>query len=175
MGAWCHKHQYAMSNEALTFIYRNAAGKEGLRTLTDWREEGHYLKGFSVSHGEVRTFRKDRVTVKYLDGSDKSLHVPYSPPPPKPDAGKPADDRPQIAFTGFAKVQRAVLEAKAEENGLRVCKSVTMNLAYLCAGPNAGPTKVDKARMQDVFILSEAQLHLLLATGEIPDLDEIEC
>ncbi len=28
MGAWCHKHQYAMSNEALTFIYRNAAGKE---------------------------------------------------------------------------------------------------------------------------------------------------
>lgn len=155
-------------NGALRFRYRAADGEESDREVTSWREEGHYIIGFDTRAAAVRTFRKDRV-LEWLDGCETALQRPYAPPPTLQRA---VDDRAQILFTGFARVQRAVLEAKAAAAGLRVMKIVAQDLLYLVAGPNAGPAKVAQARMQHVYILSESQFYALLATGELPD-DEV--
>lgn len=160
-------------NSAVRFVYTNSANETSKRTITQWAENGHYIKGFCAERGRVLTFRKDRIQ-QYLDGSDGYLKSPISPPPPRPEKKSPRDSRPHILFTGFARVQRAVLEAKADANGLQVVQSVTTNLVFLCGGPNAGPSKMEKARSQGVYIVNEPQLHQLLETGELPD-DVAEC
>jgi BRCT domain type II-containing protein len=72
-------------------------------------------------------------------------------------------------FTGFPAAQRAHLEALSDAGGLRVVKTVTQGLVFLCTGPNAGPSKVARARAQHVYIVREPELHGLLQTGELPD------
>lgn len=157
-----------MSEHVLGFVYRNAAGVVSQRRLTSWAEVGHYLEGFDEAAGKFCTFRKDRV-VEYLDGAHAALIEPHSSPPPRIQTASPKDDRPQILFTGFGAAQRALLENHAEEAGLKVVKTVTQTLVFLCAGPNAGPTKVQKARLQKVYIIREGELDALLRTGELPD------
>lgn len=159
--------------EPLQFVYRNAQDEVTVRKLSNWAEIGHYIKGYSVGDKRVLTFRKDRV-VEYVSGIE-ALQFPFSSAPPRPQKSGSLATRPQVLFTGFAKVQRAVLEAKADAGGLQVCKTVTKDLSYLCAGPNAGPAKVEKARTQCVYILNEDQLHKLLETGELPEGDELDC
>lgn len=157
-----------MDDKVLSFVYSNAQDEVSTRTLLRWEEAGHYIKGYSVNDGRVLTFRKDRVKT-YLDGTESMLREPYAPAPPKPQREAPRDARPQILFTGFAKVQRHVLETKADADGLQVMKTVTQNLVFLCCGPTAGPAKVEKSREQGVYIVDEAQFHQLLDTGELPD------
>lgn len=152
----------------LHFDYENGQGELSRRRLTQWTEVGHYVKGFCQDKGKVLTFRKDRIRA-YLDGCDQLLMSPNEGPPPKPSPRAPSDLRPQVLFTGFAKVQRGVLEQKSDAAGLRVVQSVTQRLAFLCAGPNAGPAKVEKAREQNVYIVTEPELLRLLKTGELPD------
>lgn len=41
-------------------------------------------------------------------------------------------------------------------------------LSFLCAGDNAGPAKLEKARAPGVVIMDRAQFENLLETGEIP-------
>ncbi|MBR7777387.1 BRCT domain-containing protein [Undibacterium rugosum] len=154
--------------EILRFVYRNAAGELSHRELTQWTEVGHYIKGFSTGNSAIRTFRKDRI-VEYFDNAVAFLEQPHGQPPPRLAKEKTADQRPQILFTGFARALRADLEEKSNIHGLHVSQSVTKSLAYLCVGPNAGPSKVEKARSQHVYILDEAQLHILLETGELVD------
>ncbi len=60
----------------------------------------------------------------------------------------------QICFTGFGASERAALIAAAQAAGFEVKDSVTMTLKYLCVGPNAGPSKTEKARRSDIAILS---------------------
>ena len=155
--------------EILRFIYRNAAGESSRRELTKWSEVGHYIQGFSLGNTAVRTFRKDRIT-EYLDGAADHLDNPYESAPTRLSRERPADQQPQILFTGFASTLRAELEEQCTSSGLQVCKTVTKFLTYLCVGPNAGPAKVEKSRAQNVYIVDEAQLRLLLETGELPDL-----
>jgi NAD-dependent DNA ligase len=155
--------------ETLRFTYCNADGEISQRELTEWEEVGHYIKGFSVGNSAVRTFRKDRV-IEYFDGGASLLSSPNGSPPPRISKEKPANQQPQILFTGFASALRAELEEKASTGGLQVCKTVTKELAYLCIGANAGPSKVEKARAQHVYILDQAQLHLLIETGELVDI-----
>jgi BRCT domain type II-containing protein len=97
------------------------------------------------------------------------LQNPYPGAPPHTQPQAPPDQRPQILFTGFPKVQRAHLEVLSDAGGLRVVKTVTQGLVFLCIGPTAGPTKVAKARAQGVYIVHEPELHGLLETGELPD------
>ncbi len=156
--------------EILRFVYCNAVGELSRRELTKWAEVGHYIKGFSAGSAALRTFRKDRIS-EYLDGAADRLDIPYSSPPPRPVKDQAPDLRPQILFTGFGSVLRADLEAQSIAAGLRVCKTVTQNLCYLCTGPNAGPVKVEKSRAQRVYIVNEVQLRLLLETGELPDME----
>ena len=152
----------------LTFVYRDAAGAVSQRALANFRESGHYVEGACTASHRFLTFRKDRI-VEYLDGCDALLSDPFAPPPPKPEPRQPADKRPQVLFTGFPSVQRAHLESLADAGGLRVVRTVTDNLTFLCTGPNAGPSKVAKARLRGAYIMDQAELATLLETGELPD------
>lgn len=157
------------STVPLRFIYRNAAGESSERTLTQWSEAGHYIEGNDASSGGAfRTFRKDRVQ-QYLNGSAERLHTPHSTPPPRPARNATPDTRPQMLFTGFAKAQRAALEAQADGAGLRVVQTVTQGLSFLVCGATAGPAKVAKARAQGVYIVPALHLQQLLETGELPE------
>lgn len=155
-----------METTALRFIYTNAKRETREHVVTGWSEVGHYIEGFSQTDQGPRTFRKDRVD-RYLDGCEALLTTPNSPPPPRIQRESKSDERPQVLFTGFAKAARAALEGKANDAGLRVVSMVTQGLVFLCCGPNAGPSKVEKARAQDVYVLNEGQFHVLLETGEL--------
>ncbi|MCL2656127.1 MAG: hypothetical protein FWD62_01690 [Betaproteobacteria bacterium] len=146
----------------LRFLYRSPDGQESSRCLVHWTEAGHYVKGIDKSLGRFRTFRKDRI-VEYLDGVAAQLSNPYPPPPSRVETTL------QILFTGFAAAHREHLESLAKKGGLKVVKGVTKRLAFLCAGPNAGPAKVRKAMQQCAYIMREPAFYALLETGELPD------
>jgi NAD-dependent DNA ligase len=74
----------------------------------------------------------------------------------------------QVCFTGFSAAEKVELSAWATAARLEVVTSVTKSLAFLCAGANAGPAKLEKAREQGVHVLTRAQLIHLLETGEVP-------
>ncbi|QIL78483.1 hypothetical protein G7047_13470 [Diaphorobacter sp. HDW4A] len=155
--------------ETLEFLYKNSDGETKLRKVINWAEEGHYIVGNDLeSNGAPRTFRKDRIT-EYLNGSASALKEPHSGPPPKLIKAAPEAQRPNILFTGFASALRAQLETDSTAAGLKVVKTVTQNLAFVCAGPNAGPTKVAKARVQGSFIVGPDDLPELLESGVLPD------
>ena len=86
----------------------------------------------------------------------------------KPPA-TPADNRDQICFTGFRPAEREKLWVIAEGAGMKIVKSVTKKLSFLCTGENPGPSKLEKAKTQEVPILSEEQFFNLLKTGEMPN------
>ena len=73
----------------------------------------------------------------------------------------------QVCFTGFSATDKAVLTSLASESKLEVVTSVTKGLAFLCAGDNAGPAKLTKAKSQGVTVLSRERFEHLLATGEV--------
>ena len=70
--------------------------------------------------------------------------------------------RPQICFSGFGASERAALALEAAANGLDVKESVTTTLGYLCAGSNAGPAKLEKARRLNVAVLSVEDFRAVL-------------
>lgn len=156
--------------EPLLFTYVDSGGVSSKRALKNWVEEGHYIKGFDTTANQIRTFRKDRIVEYFGDASQfLASALGVSPPRLRREPTEPKDQRPQIVFTGFAAVQRAHLERLADEGGLCVVKSVTAGLVFLCAGPRAGPMKVQQARLQRVYIVREPELMALLETGELPD------
>lgn len=146
--------------ECLVFNYRDAQGQESVWIIKHWQELGKYIAGTALKDERYRTFRKDRI-LAYLDASEMALETPFVEPPPPPIA------KPDILFTGFPAAQRAELEAIATENGMSVRKSVTQQLIYLCCGGNAGPTKVEGARKNGAFILTEGAFIALIKTGEL--------
>jgi len=151
--------------QPIKFSYRDADGRESVRTLTHWSENIRYLQGRGESDTLPRTFRKDRV-VEYLEGADQLL-FDKAPPAPEPAPKAAPDLRAQILFTGFKAAERAALEVFAEQSGFRVMKTAGKSLAVLCIGANAGPRKVESARLAGAFVVSEAELHHLIDTGEI--------
>ncbi|MGF0336759.1 BRCT domain-containing protein [Ectopseudomonas toyotomiensis] len=152
--------------QAIKFSYRDADGRESVRTLTHWSENTRYLQGRSEGDTLPRTFRKDRV-VEYLEGADQLL-FDKAPPAPEPAPKAAPDLRAQILFTGFKAAERAALEVFAEQSGFRVMKTAGKSLALLCIGSNAGPTKVEAARAAGAFILNEMEFNQLAKTGELP-------
>lgn len=153
----------------LVFIYRNAAGEVSERRLETWNENSVYLQGYCRLSGMPKTYRKDRV-IEYLEGEDLLLgdKAPFVPEPDSSAARSPTDTRPQILFTGFKAADREALELFAEESGLRVVKTATKKLSFLCAGDSAGPVKTKKAHEAKAFILTRSELEAMLETGEVP-------
>ncbi|MFY1021632.1 hypothetical protein [Ectopseudomonas khazarica] len=152
--------------QPIKFSYRDAEGRESVRTLTHWSENTRYLQGRSQGDTLPRTFRKDRV-IEYLEGADQLL-FDNAPPAPEPAPKAAPDLRAQILFTGFKAAERAALEVFAEQSGFRVVKTAGKSLALLCIGSNAGPTKVEAARAAGAFILNEMEFNQLAKTGELP-------
>jgi NAD-dependent DNA ligase len=95
----------------------------------------------------------------------------YTLKPPKTQIQEKTN---QICFTGFSPSDKDRLGQLAAAVGLDVVKSVTQSLAYLVAGPNAGPAKLRKAREQNVVILNEGQFDEFLLFGEAPDVQHAE-
>lgn len=152
--------------QPIKFSYRDADGRQSVRTLTQWSENTRYLQGRGEGDTLPRTFRKDRV-VEYLEGADQLLFE-KAPRAPEPAPKAAPDLRPQILFTGFKASERAELEAFAEQSGFRVMKTAGKSLAILCIGANAGATKVESARGCGAFVITEQELINLIRTGELP-------
>lgn len=150
----------------LSFSYKDSKGNVTKRLLIHWRETSIYIQGRDETADFYRTFRKDRV-IEYFKGGEYLTFE--GAPPPLLIATAPIDVRDQILFTGFKSDDRAALEKLAECNGLRVVKTPTKNLAFLCVGYNAGWAKVKASVERGAFILNEGQLVLMLKTGEIPE------
>ena len=149
----------------MEFRYTNAKSEDSTHLLNEgWVEIGKYLKGYSLTDLAPRTFLIYRVTA-YLNGSECLLRNPFQAAPEKVTKHAATE----ILFTGFLKAERALLEQMAHEAGMMVVKSVTNGLVYLCAGPNAGPAKVQPARERGLFILTAADLSVLIETGELPE------
>ena len=90
----------------------------------------------------------------------------YKHYPPKKDPDK---NKPQICFTGFRPAEKEQLFEYANNNGMKIVKSVTNKLSFLCIGENAGPSKIQKATEQKVIIMDDQQFLKMLKTGELPD------
>jgi BRCT domain type II-containing protein len=74
----------------------------------------------------------------------------------------------EICFTGFSHVEKEELVGLAKNARLRVTTAVTKTLSFLCAGENAGPTKLEKAHAQGIIVMNRVEFENLLETGEIP-------
>lgn len=150
----------------IEFRYTNAQGKASTHRLNDeWEESGKYLTGYSLTEKGPRTFLIYRVT-EYLNGSEGLLHDPFQAAPEK--VTKQA--APEILFSAFPTAQRRALEAYAANVGMKVVKTMTEGLTYLCVGSiKENNKKPGEARRRGVFILSEAGLKALVETGELPD------
>jgi len=90
----------------------------------------------------------------------------YKHYPPKKDPDK---NKLQICFTGFRPFEKEQLSEYARNNEMKIVKSVTKKLNFLCVGENAGPSKIQKATEQNVIILDDQQFLKMLKTGELPD------
>ncbi|WP_095119133.1 BRCT domain-containing protein [Pseudomonas sp. Irchel s3f10] len=168
----------------LKFSYRDAKGDLSQRELIQWSENSVYIQGRSDSDTFPKTYRKDRI-IEVLLGAELLLNeaAPPSPrlqhdrKPPALVASEAASQTPdpkmspgrinQILFTGFAAAQRAELEQKALEYGLKVMSTAGKTLTFLCYGENAGPTKVSKALEAGAFIINSEQF-LNLINGRNP-------
>jgi NAD-dependent DNA ligase len=73
-------------------------------------------------------------------------------PPKQP---KHVQKLPEVCFTGFDLSRKGELQKIAEDCGLKCVTKVTKNLRFLCAGKNAGPSKIKEAEKQGVQIISE--------------------
>ena len=80
-------------------------------------------------------------------------------------AATTADSRAEVCLTGFSAAEAGALKGHIDAaSWLRLVTSVTARLSYLCTGPNAGPSKVEKARQQGAIMLSADELIQIIAT-----------
>ncbi|WP_445672676.1 BRCT domain-containing protein [Pseudomonas inefficax] len=164
----------------IKFRYCDAKGVVTERELVQWSENSSYIQGRSSGDTFPKTFRKDRIE-EFLLGEDLLLKD-AAPPAPKPKpsdiaaaaamsnkAPKKASTGPNvILFTGFPTSYRSELEVLAEEYGMKVVKTPSKTLTFLCYGDNAGPSKVAKAQEAGAFIVSAEDFLNLIQTGELP-------
>ncbi|MDE3176717.1 MAG: hypothetical protein KGM15_11505 [Pseudomonadota bacterium] len=75
---------------------------------------------------------------------------------------------PAICFTGFSDDEKNELIQSAKLANMRVVTHVSSVVAFLCSGPNAGPTKLKLANEFDIPILTRDQFLNLVETGELP-------
>ncbi|MYL22521.1 hypothetical protein GLV89_01720 [Halomonas alkaliantarctica] len=157
-------HEVADTPEGrLRFVYEDAKGNMSNREVTDFHVSARYIKGYCLTRGEQRTFRRDRI-LSFLEG-EELLEAASTP---TTSIGS-APERPlEILFVGFDEESRQELEEEAELEGMKVRKSLTKNLDFLCAGPNAGPRKLSEARERGVTIMDEADFLEFLDTGALP-------
>lgn len=154
----------------LVFDYCNAKGVASTHELERFTDDGWLVSGYCRRATGPRTFRRDRITVIHEGGGQLIEALTVAPQYECPPRGeRTPSDAIEVLFTGFAKTRRAELEARAKEGGVLVRKSVTADLSFVCAGPNAGPSKIHRSQAQGVAVLDESDFLNMLATGAIPE------
>jgi len=146
----------------LRFTY--ATSGDAVRYVVEWLEAPAYIRGYCVETAATRTFRKDRIT-SWLDGTDGELR---SSLPPRPRRREKRSPTREILFTGLAAAERAALEAAAERCGWTVRKTVSQTLTCLVCGPNAGPSKIERAMRQGSLVVDVDEVtEAFLRHGEV--------
>lgn len=160
------------------FIYEKTDGSIEGYQVVNVSISDHHLQGVALPQRQFRTFRIDRIITMFNEeGELRNVDVPsLQATSSRPAKKAPSNhaDKAEIAFTGFSKVDRDRLERQAADAGLSIKKDVTKRLAYLCCGPNAGPTKTAKARDNGALALTEQQFIALISTGELPEVGEYD-
>lgn len=160
--------------DTIRFSYRNANGEYSERRVVVRVVDDDYFEGRCLTRQAMRTFRLDRIIgsvtseqtgevaspYDWASGLGRSVTVPTA---------AIATLSTEILFTGFRKGERDELESLAESAGMIVRKSVTQNLTYLCAGPNAGPSKLEKARQGGVSILDQSAFYAMVETIDLTE------
>lgn len=158
--------------EDMHFVYINANARIGAHSISNVSHSDHYIQGICQSAHSIRTFRKDRI-LKECTSADEAEQACQSLLPENyihlTKEAKPKALTFDVCFTGFKKADKERLIDVAGTHNLTVRSSVTQNLQMLCCGYNAGPTKVNAARMKGTVIIDEAGFMHFLETGEIPD------
>ena len=156
--------------DVLKFDYEDAKGNVSTREVSQWKDDGWLLKGICSNDNRRKTFRRDRIKVVHAGGDSlRPISMPQHLVDQAITSIQKRTDSLEILFTGFAKARRAQLEEAANESGMRVCKTVTVGLSFVCGGPTAGPTKLRNAQAKGVPVLDEADFLKLLETGELPE------
>jgi hypothetical protein len=173
----------------IEFEYVDRAGNRTRRRVDVWAVDDEYLEGWCHHAQDARTFVVGRIrgwitdtgTGEILPSREWARAAQNNPANGKVDynaiferaprshiKARPSKvQKPEIHFTGFPTAKKKRLQALATERGMQVRETVTQGLDYLCTGPNAGPTKVAKAKAQGIILLNEQQLGRLWETGEL--------
>lgn len=154
------------------FVYINAKARIDAYSIINISHSDNHIQGICQSAHSIRTFRKDRI-LHVFPSAEEAKHACKSFLPENfVHLTKVTKPRPQtfdICFTGFKKSDRERLTIISESNDLKVRNSITQNLQILCCGYNAGPSKVNAARMKGVIIIDETGFMHFIETGEIPE------
>jgi hypothetical protein len=157
----------------IEFDYRDASDNASHRRVGVETVDDEYFEGFCHKACDTRTFVIGRVRGKILDRDSGELLPPRQWAavvrndarnsgvvmnrgwkPAEDEADEEIGDQPiEILFTGFSKERRRELEDQAQIFDMVVRKNVTQGLTHLCAGPNAGPTKLEQAAAAGVQII----------------------
>lgn len=160
--------------EEMHFVYINGNGRIGAHSLINISRSKQHIQGICTQSHSVKTYRLDRILQEYGSADEANRSCDSFTPDiyahlltkSKSSLRKQTFD---ICFTGFKKADKERLIIIASENALTVRDSVTKNLQILCCGYNAGPSKVNAARMKGTIILDEPGFNHFIETGEIPD------
>ncbi|MGQ5978778.1 hypothetical protein ACUNHK_05370 [Serratia sp. IR-2025] len=170
--------------EKIYFVYISADKNVAAYEVINPSYTERYVQGFSPSASGYRTFRKDRF-IKSFDCFDEAVkHAELIAPTidasiyilsEKRHDSLRKYDAPifdgdlEICFTGFKKADKERLIERAKLASMIIRSEVTVNLHLLCYGYNAGPKKMELARMKGTIVLNEDEFLSLIETGEIPD------
>ncbi|HDC4352568.1 TPA: hypothetical protein O8L21_003902 [Enterobacter cloacae] len=158
--------------EEMHFVYINANARIRAHSISNVSHSDSHIQGICQSAHSIRTFRKDRILQEFASADEAQqscqsffpenyLHLTK--------VIKPKTLTFDVCFTGFKKADKERLIEVAEANSLTVRSSVTQNLQMLCCGYNAGPSKVNAARMKGTIVIDEESFVHFIETGEIPD------
>lgn len=160
--------------EEMHFVYINGNARIGAHSLINISRSEHHIQGICTKSHSVKTYRLDRILKEYSSAEEAFSSCESFAPDGYSHLVKKSKTSPKqqtfdICFTGFKKADKERLVAVACENELTVRDSVTKNLQILCCGYNAGPSKVNAARMKGTVIIDEPGFSHFIETGEIPD------
>lgn len=173
---FAHLCPESVDERTVSFLYKNGQGEISDRTVDVAQVGTSHFAGFCHRELDERTFRFDRIigvatltdtSAKVLPDELRDLLRGYDEQELRRRKRAAAKTGHEILFTGFKKERRAELEDIAQNAGMVVRKNVTNNLDFLCAGSNAGPTKLAEARERGVMVLDEQQFVRMLETGEV--------
>lgn len=160
------------------FDYENAEGELSSRTVSVYEVDYPYFTGMCHTQAGERTFRFDRIVGLVFLNESQQFIAPYelhdllrgyNEQDLRRQRRAEQKNQLEILFTGFSKALRADLEEIAKLSGMKVRKTVTENLDFICDGPRAGPVKQKQAAEVGAAFISGDQFKALIETGELPE------